>query len=73
MSDWWKGVEAALESTSAEAPDPWAQLVGDPPTLSDEQRSFLEQVAGQPAVPRLSLDEVDEVDDSNGVQPDVLG
>jgi len=60
MSDWWKGVEAALESTSAEAPDPWAHLAGDLPTLSDAQRSFLEQVAGQPAVPRLSLDEADE-------------
>jgi hypothetical protein len=78
MSDWWKGVEAALESTSIEAPDPWAHLAGELPVLSDAQRSFLEQVATQPAVARLSIDDDDlpiddEVNEPGEVGPDVLG
>jgi hypothetical protein len=78
MSDWWKGVEAALESTSVEAPDPWAHLAGELPVLSDAQRSFLEQVATQPAVARLSTDDdglpIDhEVSEPGEAGPDVLG
>lgn len=57
MSDWWHGVEDALAATSADAPDPWAHLDAAVPALTDAQRSFLEQVAAQPAQVRLSLDD----------------
>ncbi|MDO8362246.1 MAG: hypothetical protein Q7V88_05070 [Actinomycetota bacterium] len=59
MSDWWKGVEDALAAHSAEAPDPWAHLAAELPALTDEQLSFLEQVAAQPAPARLSDDDDD--------------
>lgn len=57
MSDWWQGVEDALAASSAEAPDPWADAAADVPALTDEQRSFLEQVAMQPMPLRLSDDD----------------
>ena len=63
MSDWWLGVEAALAAHSVEAPDPWAQLADELPVLTDEQRSFLEQIAAQPQTTRLSLDDDGEHDD----------
>ena len=58
MSDWWLGVEEALAAHSAEAPDPWAEVPEELPLLTDQQLSFLEQVAAQP----LSLDDVDNDD-----------
>lgn len=66
MSDWWLGVEAALAAHSSDAPDPWGDLADELPALTDEQRSFLEQVAAQPPQPRLSPDDEandDEADD----------
>lgn len=57
MSDWWQGVEEALAASSSEAPDPWADVVADVPTLTDEQRSFLDQIATQPLPMRLSDDD----------------
>ena len=57
MSDWWQGVEDALAASSSEAPDPWADAADEVPALTDEQRSFLEQVAAQPLPIRLSDDE----------------
>lgn len=68
MSDWWLGVEAALAAHSVEAPDPWAQLADELPALTDEQRSFLEQIASQPQPTRLSLD--DDEDDNDGDRND---
>jgi len=64
MSDWWLGVEAALAAHSVEAPDPWGQLADELPVLTDEQRSFLEQIASQPQPTRLSLDDDSGPDDS---------
>lgn len=57
MSDWWQGVEEALAASSVEAPDPWAHLAEELPELTDEQRSFLEQIAQQPLAARLSDDD----------------
>jgi hypothetical protein len=60
MSDWWKAVEEALEVESADAIDPWAEFDAHAlPTLSDEQRVFLEQLADQPR-PIRSRDEDDD-------------
>jgi hypothetical protein len=57
MSDWWQGVEDALAASSSEAPDPWADVADELPILTDDQRSFLEQVAAQPLPVRLSDDD----------------
>jgi len=64
MSDWWEGVEEALAASSTQAPDPWAHLVEELPDLTDDQRSFLEQVAAQPLAQRLSNE--DDHDPSHG-------
>jgi len=63
MSDWWLGVEAALAAHSAEAPDPWAEVADELPVLTDQQRSFLEQVAAQPQSTPLFLDDDPDKDD----------
>ena len=69
MSDWWLGVEEALAAHSAHAPDPWAQLADELPVLTDQQRSFLEQIAAQPQPARLSQDDLDN-DDPDNDDPD---
>ncbi|MEQ1702734.1 MAG: hypothetical protein ABMA25_21710 [Ilumatobacteraceae bacterium] len=66
MSDWWQGVEEALTASSSEAPDPWADIAEDVPSLTEEQRSFLDQIARQPLPARLS-------DDDDGLLGDVPG
>ena len=62
MSDWWYGVEDALTTSSAQAPDPWAHLPEELPELTDAQLSFLDQIAAQPSPVRLSDDDHDEPD-----------
>ena len=69
MSDWWLGVEEALAAHSAHAPDPWAELADELPALTDQQRSFLEQIAAQPQPARLSQDDLDN-DDPDNDDPD---
>ncbi len=69
MSDWWEGVEAALAAHSAEAPDPWAELADELPVLTDQQRSFLEQLAAQPQPARSPLDDDPDNDDPNNGDP----
>lgn len=68
MSDWWQGVEEALEAHSADAPDPWADLPLELPALTDDQRSFIEQIASQLPPIRLSLD-ADQPDDNPDDNP----
>ncbi len=65
MSEWWSGVEAALAAHSAEAPDPWAELVVELPELTDDQRAFIEQIAAQPPLIRLSTDDTDDDTDDD--------
>lgn len=57
MSDWWQGVEEALAASSSEAPDPWADAADEVAALTDEQRSFLDQIAAQPLPPRFTDDD----------------
>lgn len=65
MTDWWEGVEAALAAHSVEAPDPWAELADELPVLTDQQRSFLEQLAAQPQPTRPGIDDDPNTGHSN--------
>jgi hypothetical protein len=62
---WWQVVDehaAALESDDAGAPDPWADVEPDAPSLTSAQRAFL-LGEDQPPVPRLTGGSAREPDD----------
>jgi hypothetical protein len=56
-STWWDEVDAELSAAGAagsDAPDPWRDDVPEAPALTADQQAFLEGLADQPAVPRLT-------------------
>jgi hypothetical protein len=62
MTDWWQAIEAALDARSEQAPDPWSDLVEEDVELTDDQYRFLQSLADQPAVGRLTDEDIDALD-----------
>ena len=62
MSDWWQAIEAALDARSEQAPDPWSDLVEEDVELTDDQHRFLQSLADQPTVARITDEDIDALE-----------